>query len=103
MLPAKLEKTNSMRKQVLMMLVGLIVLGGIFFMVQCQNEPQNNDSTAKPLTQEEKQKNAAHMTVVTNHICAQFDEILAAYSDNLDNISYNSNSVEIIQNNFKIL
>jgi len=101
MLPAKLEKTNSMRKQILMMVVGLIVLGGIFFMVQFQNEPQNNDSAAKPLTQEEKQKNAEHMTVVTNRICARFDEILAAYSDNLDNISYNNNSVEIIQNNFK--
>ncbi len=102
MISENLSKNKPFRK-ISLLAISILVLVGIFLMMQAQKEAQNNASSVKALTQEEKQKNAEHMAVVTNNICGQFDEIVNKYSDNLDNISYNSKPTETIYNNFNTI
>ncbi len=100
MKPANLGTNKNFRK-ISLVAIGILVLAGIFFGIQAHKEAQVNSSAAKGLTQEEKQKNAEHMTMVTSNICSQFDDVLKEYSDNMDDISYNSEPTENIYNNFK--
>lgn len=100
MISANLDKKKNFRKLSLIA-ISILVLIGIFLMMQAQKKAQNNVSSVKILSPEEKQKNAEQMVAITNKICSQFDEILGNYSDNLDNISYNSKPTETIYNNFK--
>ncbi|MBU2701710.1 putative membrane protein YdfJ with MMPL/SSD domain [Sporomusaceae bacterium BoRhaA] len=102
MIPASLGRKITLRK-VLLALIIILVLVGISFMMQAQKGVQNNASSAKALSHEEKQKNAEHMVAVTNNICGRFDEILKNYSDSLDDISYNNKPTESIYNDFKSL
>jgi hypothetical protein len=103
MISTNLGKNKPFRKLSLIV-ISLLVLIGVFLIIQAQKEAKNNVSSVKTaLTQEERQKNAEHMAIVTNKICGRFDEALKEYSDNLDNISYNSKSTETIYNNFKII
>lgn len=100
MIPTNLGKNKTFRKTSLVV-IGMLVLVGFILMIQTQKVPQNNASAVNGLTQEEKHQNAEHMVVVTNKVCSQFDEELVRYSDNLDNISYNSKPTETIYTNFK--
>jgi hypothetical protein len=101
MIPASLGRNITLRK-ILLALIIILILVGISFM-QAQKEVQNNASSAKVLSHEEKQKNAEQMVAVTNNICGRFDEILKNYSDSLDDISYNNKPTESIYNDFKNL
>lgn len=100
MIPTNLGKNKTFRKTALIA-ISILVLAGVFLMIQTHKEAQNNVSPVKVLTHEEKQKNAEHMVIVTNNLCGRFDEILNRYSDNLDDISYNSKPTKTIYNNFK--
>lgn len=102
MISTNLNKNKSFRK-ISLIAIGLIVLVGIFFMIRIRNEAQNNVSSVKSLTQEEKHKNAEQMVTVVNNIGSRFDIILNGYSDNLDDISNNSKSTENIYNNFNTI
>lgn len=101
MIPASLGRNITLRKMLLALII-ILILVGISFM-QAQKGAQNNASSDKALSHEEKQKNAEHMVAVTNNICGRFDEILKNYSDSLDDISYNNKPTENIYNDFKNL